>query len=459
MNKAASRAQRVLGSNTLRNKTYYLENVKKGLLTHPSQVYWVNEPASTETFIKKIDHTFQWVDSTNKLDESRATNVDRTSEELAQFIKENLVAKVPSDVSEYLDIIATEYLDLTPEKKAYYLSMDYTGEKNFITYDKEGTMTVDWEKFVSLVAKSSEERTKLQRAPKAARETEKIQFKLDHRETPEEVEAKKPNFEELRKQVPSHYVDQLEQDLNFLTANLPEVDASFIDHIKKYNAKVGQKALNNAHDLLPQVYMESHDLSTLFEVLRTDPAKESLPVHDFQDPFFVEEFLPDIVDQTILEIEYDNWDVEYAEDIRRVRKPIEEYLATYDAAGVNAIVNKFFNEEKNENALAGGLSEREIFEKRLFKRVQDLIESNKNLIAEIAGLKQEGAQAKVEESTDETVEAAQEKDKLTDQEFWTWTSTHLNFEKDLYDDFAERGEEAVKEFVAKKKAALEAEAH
>eukprot|EP00817_Percolomonadidae_sp_ATCC50343_P002567 CAMPEP_0117424520 /NCGR_PEP_ID=MMETSP0758-20121206/4918_1 /TAXON_ID=63605 /ORGANISM="Percolomonas cosmopolitus, Strain AE-1 (ATCC 50343)" /LENGTH=460 /DNA_ID=CAMNT_0005208339 /DNA_START=23 /DNA_END=1405 /DNA_ORIENTATION=- len=451
-------AQRIVNNHTLRNKTYYLENVRKGLLSHPSQVYWTSEPASTEYFIRRVDEALSWIDQLERNGPNAEEAKNLSDKELDSLLKKHLVFDIPNDMLDMVEIIGSEYLEYDKEKRAYHFSMDYDGTKNFLSRDKEGKLVVDWEKIVELVSNSSEETNILAKGQKAQRETEKLKFKLDNYMTDEEIDAHRPDFDSIRKQVPAHYVDQLEQDMDFMVNNLPEVDSSFVEHMEKYNKKLAAIIREDALDLIPEVIQDCGELDYLMEILRADPDKEGLPKYDHHDPFFVDEFLPGQMDQIILEIEYDNWDINYADEFRRWKKPIDEIIAENNKAGRAARVNKDIQDERNANTMVGGLSEREIFEKKLFKRVSELIEQNKGLLADIASLKQEGAT--VEDSTaaaGSSDKKSSEKFNLSDGEFWAWTKNYLNFEKDLYDDFAERGEDAVKEFVAKKKEAAKKE--
>lgn len=181
-------------------------------------------------------------------------------------------------------------------------------------------------------------------------------------------------------------VKQVRQDLDEAVEQLkPEIDIERFDeglqkHLQPYVDQVKDLLL----DEFEEVKTLTDDLVRESQFLKTDEFGE--PLLQFDSPYFLDKFAPEERDQIILEIENEEWEVEYQKEIKATRISPDELIEYNRQWLIDSSAE--VEEEAMKNLVGeGAMSDRQQREQLLFSEVNSAAKRTKQLETEVNQLK------------------------------------------------------------------------
>jgi len=158
----------------------------------------------------------------------------------------------------------------------------------------------------------------------------------------------------------------------------------FAQSVKDYMQPYVDEVKDTILDALPDMKKLTSDIHRDSEMLQTDENGE--PVLQFESPYFMDKYYPELRDQIILEIEHDDWDDEYVSETKANRVSTDEALDFNKQWGIDSLTEL---EEDGMKLVVGegAVNEKAQREQVLFAEVSTAAKKTKVLETEVNQLK------------------------------------------------------------------------
>lgn len=385
-------------------------------LPETEPVVYHDELITTENIVRKLEELLQDDDS-----KSFKPRYEMTFEEFELQFKEQMNRTIYHD-EDFVSFIS-KTLDFPKEEVEEVIRGQ---EPKFYKKSDNGDLDVDWIEFARLFQRTETEKSLL---PQFEREFKEMkQFKL---ELEEESQKKQLTIDwaEWEKKLGSSTVLKLKSDFDKVVEKTrPRIDAKVLEEkLDELLKPVLGQLKDDLVEALPNIRQVTEDLVRETPLLKKE---DNGLYQQYMAPWFIDKYFPQERDELIMEIEEDEWDLEYTAQIKATRLNPDEIL-TRNKDWITRESSKIEEDEyRSISSKAATLSAKKREEQNLYHGVIDGARRVKELESEVASLKSSSESGDDVKKDGEKKERKEDKLALSDDEWWSFLSS-FGVSKDL----------------------------
>ncbi|KAG2378745.1 hypothetical protein C9374_007893 [Naegleria lovaniensis] len=386
-------------------------SVSTANLPDTDPVIYHDDLITTENIMRKLEELLADEDTKNY-----KSKHEMTHEQFEAQLKEQMARPVFYD-EEYINFIS-KTLDFSREEVQEVLQGQ---EPKFYKKSEDGDLEVDWIEFARLFQRTETEKTLL---PQFEREFKEMkQFKL---ELAEEAERQQVTIDwaDWEKRLGPGTTQKIRRDLEkVMEKTRPRIEIKAIqDKLEELMRPVFGQLKDDMVEALPSIRQVTDDLVRETPLLKKD---ENGLYQQFMAPWFIDKYYPEERDQLIQEIEEDDYDVEYINELKATRlNPDEILLRNKD--WIIKETSKIEEEEyRSMSSKSATMSAKKREEQNLYHGVVDGARRVKELESEVASLRA-SSESQAEEAKKEGGEKKEKKEEklaMSEDEWWAFLAT------------------------------------
>ncbi|KAF0982250.1 hypothetical protein FDP41_011089 [Naegleria fowleri] len=382
-------------------------SVSTANLPDTDPVIYHDDLITTENIMRKLDELLADGESKNY-----KSKHEMTHEEFEAQLKEQMNRPVFYD-EEYINFI-TKTLDFSKEEVEEVVKGQ---EPKFYKKSDDGDLEVDWIEFARLFQRTETEKTLL---PQFEREFKEMkQFKL---ELAEEAHMQQVTIDwaDWEKRLGPGTVQKIKRDMDkVIEKTRPRIEIKTIqDKLDELMKPVLGQMKDDMVDALPLIKQVTDELVRETPLLKKD---ENGLYQQYLAPWFIDKYYPEERDQLIQEIEEDEYDVEYINELKATRLNPDEILLRNKDWIIKESSKIEEEEYRSMSSKSATMSAKKREEQNLYHGVIDGARRVKELESEVASLR-----ASSESQAEEAKEGAEKKEEklaMSEDEWWAFLAT------------------------------------
>ncbi|KAL9646128.1 hypothetical protein ABK040_008006 [Willaertia magna] len=383
-----------------------IRNASTANLPDTDPVVYHDELITTENFTKKLEELLK-----DDATVSFKPKYDMSFEEYETKFREQMSRPVYCD-EEYVNFV-TQMLNYSKEEAEEIIKGQ---EPKFYKSSEDGELDVDWVQFSRLYQRTETEKTIV---PQFEREFKDMkQFKLEL----EEEEAKKQvtiDWADWERRLGSNTVQKIRRDLEkVIEKTEPRLDFAVIeDKLNELLKPVLDQLKDDLVEALPTITQLTDDLVRETPLLKKD---EYGLFQNYAAPWFVDKYFPQERDELIQEIEDDDWDVMYTQQLKATRLNPDEIILRNRDWSIRESSRIEEEEYRSLSSSTATLSAKKKEEQNLYHAVIDGSRRVKELETEVTQLKMSSESEQEKDKAHGKEKKEEQKTALSEDEWWNF---------------------------------------